>query len=111
MSKATDGAARNPTKEGNLKKHNNCTEVDATSNSDFVEVSVLPDVSITSAGSAYPLHLNYESTTVKTELEDANGGILNGEGLKLLRLTGELAALGTFRAIAQRAVSAGSTSA
>ena len=58
----------------------------------------LPDVSITLSGSAYPLHLNYESSTVATELEDANGGVLTGKGLKLLLLSGELSALGTFRA-------------
>ena len=58
----------------------------------------LPDISISLKGSEYPLHLNYESSTVATELEDANGGVLNGKGLKLLLLTGELTALGTFRA-------------
>jgi hypothetical protein len=58
----------------------------------------LPDVSVT-LGGAYPLHLNYESSTVKTEIQNANGGVLKGEGLKVLALIGELTALGTFRAI------------
>ena len=58
----------------------------------------LPDISISLKGSEYPLHLNYESKTVKTELEDANGGIISAEGLKLLLLVGALSALGTFRA-------------
>ena len=58
----------------------------------------LPDVSTTLSGSSYPLHLNYESSTVLTLLEDANGGVLEGTGLKLLLLTGALTALGTFRA-------------
>ena len=58
----------------------------------------LPDISISLPGSEYPLHLNYESKTVATELEDANGGILSGKGLKLLLLIGLLTALGTFQA-------------
>ncbi len=58
----------------------------------------LPDVSITLAGSAYPLHLNYTSPTVETVFEEASGGHLKTVGLTLLLLTGELTALGTFRA-------------
>jgi len=47
---------------------------------------------------AYPLHLNYGSTTVNSELETTAGGLLKGVGLKVLFLIGELSALGTFRA-------------
>jgi hypothetical protein len=57
----------------------------------------LPDISITLG--SYPLHLNYLSNTVKTRLESVNGAVLTGEGLHVLYLTGELTALGTFRAI------------
>ena len=67
-------------------------------NGEFMWVVILPVIAITLAGSAYPLHLNYESKTVATVLEDANGGVLSGAGLKLLLTTGEEAALGTFRA-------------
>ncbi len=70
----------------------------SVNDSNWTEVLWLPDVSTTLAGSSYPLHLNYESSTVATLLEDANGGVLEGTGLKLLLLTGELTALGTFRA-------------
>ncbi|HTD09068.1 MAG TPA: hypothetical protein VK680_09280 [Solirubrobacteraceae bacterium] len=69
--------------------------------SDFTEVVVpagrLPDVSVTLG--SYPLHLNYLSNTVKTKVENTSGSILSGEGWHLLYLTGELTALGTFRAI------------
>ena len=44
---------------------------------------------------AYPLHLNYESTSAATELETTAGGLLRGTGLKVLSLSGES---GTFRA-------------
>ncbi len=57
----------------------------------------LPDISITLG--SYPLHLNYLSNTVKTTLESTAGSVLSGEGLHVLYLTGELTALGTFRAI------------
>jgi hypothetical protein len=57
----------------------------------------LPDISVT-LGGTYPLHLEYSNATVKTELQNANGGVLHGEGLKVLYLIGELTALGTFRA-------------
>jgi hypothetical protein len=63
----------------------------------------LPDISVTlcepNCSRSYPLHLNYLSNTVKTELQDANGGVLHGTGLHVLYLIGELTALGTFRAI------------
>ncbi len=65
----------------------------SVNDSNWTEVLWLPDVSTTLAGSSYPLHLNYESSTVLTLLEDANGGVLEGTGLKLLLLTGELTAL------------------
>ena len=61
-------------------------------------VFALPDLSIT-LGETYPLHLNYESNTIKTKLENAGGGVLVGEGLHELSLFGELSAVGTFRAI------------
>jgi hypothetical protein len=48
---------------------------------------------------AWPLHLNYLSNTVKTELQNTSGGIFHGAGLHVLYLFGELTALGTFRAI------------
>jgi hypothetical protein len=57
----------------------------------------LPDISITLG--SYPLHLNYLSNTVATKLETVNGSELTGTGLHVLYLTGELTALGTFRAI------------
>jgi len=63
----------------------------------------LPDISVT-LGGTYPLHLNYESTTVKTRLESTTGTALKGEGLKVLYLIGELTALGTFRAIFKEVV-------
>jgi hypothetical protein len=61
----------------------------------------LPDISITLCTGAcvYPLHLNYLSEEVKTKLESASGTALEGEGLHVLYLIGELSALGTFRAI------------
>ena len=61
----------------------------------------LPDVSITlcTGSCVYPLHTNYESATVKTKLENVNGGVLTGEGLHLLVLLGQLSNEGTFRAI------------
>jgi hypothetical protein len=63
----------------------------------------LPDVSITlcepNCSRSYPLHLNYLSNTVKTEIQATAGGVLKGEGLHELSLFGELTALGTFRAI------------
>jgi len=61
----------------------------------------LPDVSITLCTGAcvYPLHINYNSETVKTKLENVNGGVLTGEGLHLLILIGQLSNEGTFRAI------------
>ena len=73
----------------------NATSRSRKNKSDFTEVVVpeekgktsLPDVSTTLSGSWNPLHLNYESSTVETLLEDENGGILQGEGLKLLLLT------------------------
>ena len=48
----------------------------------------LPDVSITLCTGAcvYPLHINYNNETVKTKLENVNGGVLSGEGLHLLNL-------------------------
>ncbi len=57
----------------------------------------LPDISITLG--SYPLHLNYLSNTVKTTIESTSGAVLSGEGWHVLYLTGELTALGTFRAI------------
>jgi hypothetical protein len=75
-----------------------CKTKGTNNNGEYIEVLTLPDISITLPGSSYPLHLNYESLTVKTKLEDGNGALLEGKGLKLLLLTGELASLGTFRA-------------
>jgi hypothetical protein len=63
----------------------------------WTEVKVLPDISITLG--SYPLHLNYLSNTVSTKLESTGGALLTGVGLHVLYLTGELTALGTFRAI------------
>jgi hypothetical protein len=69
----------------------------------FTEVEVLPDISVTlcqpNCGKSYPLHLNYLSNTVITELQNVNGGVLHGVGLHVLYLIGELTTLGTFRAI------------
>jgi hypothetical protein len=58
----------------------------------------LPEISITLAGSSYPLDLNYESSTVVTKLEDGAGALLEGKGLKLLLLTAAESSLGTFNA-------------
>src|ERR1700684_305513 len=58
----------------------------------------LPDISIT-LGGVYPLHLNYESTTVRGGIQNVSGGILQSEGLHELYLIGESTVLGTFRAI------------
>jgi hypothetical protein len=69
----------------------------------FTEVEVLPDISVTlcqpNCGRSYPLHLNYLSNTVKTELQSVAGSVLKGEGLHVLYLIGELTSLGTFRAL------------
>lgn len=59
--------------------------------------AVLPDVSIT-LGAAYPLNLNFSSTTTKTRLETVAGVVLSGEGLNTSYGLGALSALGTFRA-------------
>jgi hypothetical protein len=56
----------------------------------------LPEVK--SVSSTYPLDLNYESSTVVTKLEDGNGALLEGKGLKLLLITTEKTSLGTFNA-------------
>ena len=61
----------------------------------------LPDVSITLCTGAcvYPLHINYNSETVGTKLENVNGGVISGDGLHILVLLGKLSNEGTFRAI------------
>ena len=56
------------------------------SNGEYTEVNV--------PGNGDPLHLNYENAQVKSELETTAGGLLEGEGLKVLSLSGES---GTFR--------------
>ena len=66
----------------------------------------LPDISVT-LGGTYPLHLNYEEATNKTKLENVNGAGLEGTGLKVLYLIGQLTALGTFRAIFSNVVREG----
>ncbi len=63
-----------------------------------VSAFALPDISLT-LGAAYPLHLNYLSNIANTTLDTAAGTELQGEGLHVLFLIGELTALGTFRAI------------
>jgi hypothetical protein len=72
--------------------------------SDYTEVIIpLPVLSITlcepSCNKSYPLHLNYLSNTVKTELQSTAGSVLKGEGLHVLYLNGEPSPLGTFRAL------------
>jgi hypothetical protein len=57
----------------------------------------LPDISVTLG--SFPLHLNYLNTTVETKLETTGGALIHGTGLHVLYLTGELTALGTFKAI------------
>ena len=61
----------------------------------------LPDISVTLCAPVctYPLHLNYLSETVNTKLESATGSLLEGKGLHVLYLIGELTSLGTFQAI------------
>jgi hypothetical protein len=89
--------AKEPNKEANFK-NNTCTENEKESKAEFISVLWFPGMSLTLAGSAYPLHLNYESSTVQTSLGDGNGTILEGEGLKVLHLIGEAQAeLGTAR--------------
>jgi hypothetical protein len=59
----------------------------------------LPDISLTLPGSTFPLHLNFaDNGKTKTELQSASGAVIEGAGLSLLLLIGELTALGTFRA-------------
>jgi hypothetical protein len=59
----------------------------------------LPDVSLTLAGSSYPLHLDVTLLSVATNLT-TNGGVhLEGEGFLLLLLTNQLTSLGTFEAL------------
>lgn len=55
----------------------------------------LPDVSVTLAGGTYPIHI-LGTSPAKTDLFDASGAVLKGEGVTLLLLTKELSALGTF---------------
>jgi hypothetical protein len=72
----------------------------------------LPDISVT-LGGTYPLHLNYETSGaggVLTKLEGTSGSLLEGKGLKVLYLIGELTALGTFRAIFLEVVNGAATS-
>jgi hypothetical protein len=69
--------------------NNHCTETGSGDSGKWIEV-VVPE--------AYPLHLNYENTTIKSKLETTAGSEIEGEGLKFLLLFGELTALGTFRA-------------
>jgi hypothetical protein len=73
--------------------------------------AALPDISITLCTGAcvYPLHLNYLSETVKSKLESASGTALEGTGLHVLYLIGELSALGTFRAIFLKVVNGANT--
>ena len=61
----------------------------------------LPDISVTLCAPVctYPLHLNYLSETVRLKLESAVGSLLEGKGLHVLYLIGELSSLGTFREI------------
>jgi hypothetical protein len=59
----------------------------------------LPDISLTLPGSTFPLHLNFaDNNKTVTELQSASGVVIEGKGLSLLLLIGELTALGTFRA-------------
>jgi hypothetical protein len=56
----------------------------------------LPDISI-ALGGTYPLHAEGSlPTTAATELSNAGGSVLTGEGVSLLLLTIELSNLGTF---------------
>ncbi len=66
----------------------------------------LPDISVTLT-STFPLHLEYNSATVLTKLENANGGVLTGEGLKLLSLVTALGSPGTFHATFKKVEKAG----
>ena len=71
--------------------YNNSSCSEKKVNGSFAEIIVtesvtLPHISITLSGSAYPLHLNYESTNVGSELETTAGGLLKAEGLKFLLL-------------------------
>jgi hypothetical protein len=59
----------------------------------------LPDVSLTLTGSSYPLHLDVTLLSVKTQLTNAGGAHLEGEGFLLLLLTNSLTSLGTFEAL------------
>jgi hypothetical protein len=61
--------------------------------------SALPDTSLTLPGSTFPLHLNFADNGVtRTQLQSASGVVIEGAGLSLLILIGDLTALGTFRA-------------
>jgi hypothetical protein len=68
----------------------------------------LPDISVT-LGGTYPLHLNFTSETTKSKLQGVSGSELEGTGLHVLYLIGELTALGTFRAIFLNVVRATTT--
>ncbi len=90
-------------KEGKEKetgnwKNNKCTE--AGKDGKFIEVIVLPDISIALGGS-YPLHLNFEDNKkTVSSLETTGGSLLKSKsGLLVLFLISELSALGTFDAL------------
>jgi hypothetical protein len=56
----------------------------------------LPDVSLTLAGSSFPLHLQVTLLTVATQFSSSSGAQLAGEGILLLLLAKSLSSLGTF---------------
>jgi hypothetical protein len=56
----------------------------------------LPDVSLTLAGSSFPLHLDVTLLTVPTQFSSSAGARLAGEGFLLALLANSLTSLGTF---------------
>jgi hypothetical protein len=61
--------------------------------------SALPDVGLTLAASAFPLHLSAEEASTAATFETTSGGLLKATGVKVLFSVKELAALGTFELV------------
>src|SRR6202451_625516 len=59
----------------------------------------LPDVSLTLAGSSFPLHLDVTLLSVATNLSTSSGAHFEGVGVLLLLLALSLTSLGTFEAL------------
>src|ERR1700685_521214 len=59
----------------------------------------LPDVSLTLAGSSFPLHLDVTLLSVATQLSTSGGAHMEGVGFLLLLLALSLTSLGTFEAL------------